>query len=101
MTVLKRVGAGENKLGQPIYTFEPRETFQGYLDLITGSDLDTKRNDFLGDSTHIIITFDVGTDVDNFDRIEVEGISYEITKVDNPMNLGHHLEIYCQKVSGQ
>ena len=38
----------------------------------------------------------------NTDRLVVDGINYEILDVDDPMNMGHHLEIAVRRLeSGQ
>lgn len=96
--VLERVEGEVNELGQITHSFEPVSSFEGFVDLVTGSDLDPKRNDFLVGSTHIVITFDTDIQVSNFDRLQVNDLTLEITKVDDPMCTGDHLEIYCQAV---
>lgn len=72
----------------------------GYLDLTTGTDLNTSQNAFVEQSTHMLILpiYQEGI-TDNMRMIDNENRVYTITYADNPMNLNHHNEIYC-KFSG-
>lgn len=41
-------------------------------------------------------------DIRNSDRLVIDGVNYEILNVDDPMNMGHHLEIAVRRLeSGQ
>lgn len=97
--VLKQIESGENDLGQTITSFTKSAVFTGYMDMLSGSE-STDKLAFLEDSTHIILTKDMTVDVSKHDHIETLGKTYEVTYVDDPVNLGHHLEIYAKAVTG-
>lgn len=70
---------------------------KGYLDLLTG-DEKTTNNAFMEESTHIFLT-DYRTDIKNENWIEDStGKRYNITLVDDPVQLHDHLEIYLKFV---
>ena len=95
--LFKPAVAGENELGQEIFEHKRVAVFAGYMDMLDGSE-STDKLAYLADSTHIILTKDMTVNVEIEDKIEVNGKSYEVTYVDNPVNIGHHLEIYVKGV---
>lgn len=86
----------ENEIGQPINSWTDHKTIYGYMDMMSGNE---QEQAYLEESTHILITWDI-VDVTSKDRIynERKGETYEITYVDNPMELDSQLEIYCKVV---
>lgn len=66
----------------------------GYIDMLTGHQSDVQ-NAFITQSTHVLITDHANYDVITTDRIR----GYEITYVDNPVGMDHHLEIYLKQVT--
>ncbi|WP_339063562.1 head-tail adaptor protein [Tepidibacillus marianensis] len=72
-------------------------TVEGYLDLMTGTDLSTFQNAFVQESTHILIipSFTPGI-TDKMRLVDTDGRFYFITYLDDPMGLHHHNEIYCK-----
>lgn len=94
--ILKFNDSDTNSLGQPIYDWETSETVLGYMDMLSGSE-DISANAYLEDSTHVFITWDI-IDIDINDRIynERKEQTYEVTYVDEPMELGSHLEVFCK-----
>lgn len=75
--------------------FKPVE---GYIDLITGTDLNTVQNAFVEESTHILIIPEFTTGITDKMRV-VEKVSqryYSITYADDPVGVGHHNEVYCK-----
>jgi len=95
--VFKPTVAGENELGQEIFEYKKVAEFIGYMDMLAGNE-STDKLAYLADSTHIILTKDMTVNAKIEDKIEVNGKSYEVTYVDNPVNIGHHLEIYVKGV---
>ena len=95
--LLKTIANGENELGQEIFEHKKVAEFIGYMDMLDGNE-STDKLAYLADSTHIILTKDMTVNVEIEDKIEVNGKSYEVTYVDNPVNIGHHLEIYVKGV---
>jgi len=75
-------------------------TVTGYLDLVTGTDLPTGagNNAFVETSTHVLVIPTVPTEpIDDSMRVE-DGMArtYDITYVDNPVGVNHHLEVYLR-----
>lgn len=95
--LLKPALTRENELGQEIYEHKRTAVFTGYMDMITGTEA-VERLAYLKDSTHVILTKDMTVKAEAEDKIEVNGKTYDVTYVDDPVNLGHHLEIYVKGV---
>ena len=93
--LFKTIANGENELGQEIFEHKKVAEFIGYMDMLDGNE-STDKLAYLADSTHIILTKDTTVNAEIEDKIEVNGKSYEVTYVDNPVNIGHHLEIYVK-----
>lgn len=90
----------KNTMDEPIIEWAKAFSVVGYLDLLTG-DVAHSSNSFIEESSHIFIVFDTSEDITNDNRIynPRTKLSYEITFVDNPMELDSHYEIYCKKVA--
>lgn len=88
-----------DELNQPIYDWRTVHTLSGWLDLLTGSDEQQHQNSLLATSSHIFLTEDTSFEILSTDRIlnPRSGIEYEITYVDDVMELSDHLEIYCKR----
>ena len=95
--LFKTTANGENELGQEIFEHKKVAEFIGYMDMLDGNE-STDKLAYLADSTHIILTKDTTVNAEIEDKIEVNGKTYEVTYVDNPVNIGHHLEIYVKGV---
>lgn len=94
----------DDGIGGVLTTWADRETLQGYIDLATGTDLPNGSGDnaFIENSTHIaIVPGGSKTQVSNGDRIvDPDGRVYDVTHVDDPLGVGHHLEIYLRYPGG-
>ncbi len=95
--LFKRNLVGENELGQELFEHKRVAVFTGYMDMLDGSE-STDKLAYLADSTHVILTKDTTVNAEIDDKIEVNGKTYEVTHVDDPVNIGHHLEIYVKGV---
>ncbi|HFI0700342.1 TPA: phage head-tail adapter protein [Streptococcus suis] len=95
--LFKRNLVGENELGQEIFEHKRVAVFAGYMDMLDGGE-STDKLAYLADSTHVILTKDMTVNAEIDDKIEVNGKTYEVTYVDDPVNIGHHLEIYVKGV---
>lgn len=93
--LLKRAKIGENELGQETYSYKRTAVFAGYMDMLTGDEALDKMA-YVKDSTHVILTKDMTVRAEIDDKIEVNGQTYDLTYVDDPVNIGHHLEIYVK-----
>jgi len=73
------------------------KTVQGYLDLITGTDLNTLQNAFTEQSTHVLIipTYTDGI-TDKMRVVDADNRWYSITYADDPVGVGHHNELYIK-----
>lgn len=77
--------------------WKPFKEVKGYLDLITGTDLNTLQNAFVEQSTHMLIIPEFTDGITDKMRV-VDGNNryYTITYADDPMGVHHHNEIYCK-----
>lgn len=72
-------------------------TTSGYLDLVQGTDLNASQQAFLQESTHVaVIPFYQDGITDKMRLIDEAGRWYEITYVDDPVGVHHHLELYLK-----
>lgn len=87
----------DDGIGGFIEDWAPFKTVQGYIDLITGTDLNTLQNAFTEQSTHILIipTFTEGI-TDKMRVVDSQKRYYTITYADDPVGLGHHNELYIK-----
>lgn len=71
----------------------------GWIDLMSGTDDRRNQNAFTEDSTHVLITdgYSVGLSVITDKMVVSDTVkTYQITYVDNPLGINHHLEIYLK-----
>lgn len=87
----------DDSIGGFTEDWAPFKTVQGYIDLITGTDLNTLQNAFTEQSTHILIipTFTEGI-TDKMRVVDSQKRYYTITYADDPVGLGHHNELYIK-----
>jgi hypothetical protein len=81
-------------------------TVYGYIDLASGTDMpnSTLNAAFVEESTHYLMTTDSnGVHIvpdsyidDSMLVVDDKGRNYDITYVDDPVGVGHHLEIYMR-----
>lgn len=82
-----------NGFGATVQKLKPIGYVNGYLDMLTGVESKTN-NVSLEESTHVFLTT-YRKDIKRGMVLEDEdGKRFEVTYVDNPVTLGHHLEIY-------
>ena len=73
-----------------------KEVF-GYLDLVTGTDLNSVQNAIIEQSTHVLILPEFISWVTADMRIvDDQKRFYLITYADDPMGVHHHNELYCK-----
>ena len=73
-----------------------KEVF-GYLDLVTGTDLNSVQNAIIEQSTHVLILPEFISWVTADMRIvDDQKRYYTITYADDPMGIHHHNELYCK-----
>lgn len=83
----------------PIMEWNVVHTLEGLMDMITGSDEQTYQNSLIATSQQVLLSEDTSFEVLSTDRIRNPrtGVEFEITYVDDPLELTHHLEIYCKR----
>lgn len=96
----------KNEIGEQINTWETVNTLIGFLDLSGGDSRYTNYNAKIQESTHFFVCdyqiLDEKVKVENSRFFEPETSNYyDITLIDNPMNLNYHLEFYLRYVGGQ
>ena len=68
----------------------------GWLDMINGTQGNAIQNAFVESSTHVLVTDGIASGVKTGMVTEADGKLYEVTFVDNPNHINHHLEIYLR-----
>ncbi|MGM1091322.1 phage head-tail adapter protein [Streptococcus dysgalactiae] len=97
-TILKYTESGKNSINQSVFKHVEKGHFDGWLDMLSGDDKNQSKS-IPAESSHVILTKDKSIKLTNADRIKTAKGIYEVTYVDDPVNLGHHLEIYLKVVS--
>ena len=94
----------KNEIGENIPNWITIQTINGWLDYLTGETSRTNYNAKIEESTHVFVSDYVDLDP----RIESEKVmmvinnkTYDVTLIDNPMQLNAQLEIYLKYVGGQ
>lgn len=87
----------DDGIGGFIEGWETVEEVEGYLDMLTGTDLTAMQNAFVEESTHVLIIPKYTEGItDNMRIVDKNKRHYTITYVDNPVGQDHHNEIYCK-----
>lgn len=98
--------ATKNAIGESVKTWADVQTLKGWLDMVSGSTAYATYLAKIQQSTHLFIcdyvTLDNRISAENA-RMKVNGKVYDITFIDNPMELGSgsQLEIYLNFTGGQ
>lgn len=86
-----------NSIGEPVDTWTPYTVLKGFLDLMSGGADYQNYNAKIQESTHVFIGDYVPINLQESEcRLVVDGKPYEITLIDNPMELNKHIEIYLK-----
>lgn len=93
--VIQKSVSADDGIGGHVKAWQSFKTVEGYLDFLTGTDLATKQNAIVEESTHLLIlpVFTSGI-TDKMRVVDSEQHFYDITYADDPMGLHHHNEIY-------
>ena len=87
-----------NSIGEQEEKWSTVKTLKGYLDLISGDSKYENYNTKLQESTHVFICDYTPLGVSVSSRLIVDGKTYDIMLIDNPMGLNRQLEIYLRMV---
>lgn len=93
--LIKQKTSTPDSIGGSIETWSDVKMIHGYIDMLTGSDQNNAQNAFIEQSTHILIvpTYTDGIS-DKMRVVDAMGRYYNVTYVDDPVGVKHHLEIY-------
>lgn len=93
-----------NEIGENVKIWGTVQTVRGFLDLSGGDSKYTLYDAKTQESTHVFICDYIplaeGVTAEN-SRMLINGKSYDIMLIDNPMELCEHLEIYLKFTGGQ
>lgn len=92
-------GSTTNEIGERIQTWKDIQTLTGWLDLSSGDSKYSTYNTKLQESTHIFLCDYTAIDrKPNDKRLIVNGVTYDVLLIDDPMELHQQLEIYLKYV---
>lgn len=98
--------AVKNEIGEQVPTWQTIHTLTGFLDLSSGDSRYINYNAKTQESTHLFVCdyqiLDQRVKAENSRIFEPNTREYyDITLIDNPMELNYHLEFYLRYVGGQ
>lgn len=97
-------GTVKNSIGEKVPNWEDKHVLVGWIDLQQGDSKHTTYNAKIQESTHVFIC-----DYEKLEeeitpensRMIVEGSRYDVTLIDDVMNMHRQLEIYLKYTGGQ
>lgn len=93
---LKR-NTGTNPIGEKISEWVTIQEKEGFLDLSNGDSKYTNYNSKIQESTHLFFCDYFPIDFNPHDsRLLIDGNTYDIKLIDDPMGMHEHYEIYLQ-----
>lgn len=93
-----------NAMGEQVKTWETVQTLFGWLDLQAGGTNYNTYNAKIQDSTHMFLADYVQLSsriTAESSRAVIDRYVYDITLIDDPMNMHQHYEIYLKYTGGQ
>lgn len=102
-TLEKLTGAAKNAIGETVPAWKKYLDINGFLDYSTGEAKTSVYDAKVQESTHIFICdyVDLSGVKPESCRMLIKGEVYEVTLIDDPMELHKHLEIYLKYAGGQ
>lgn len=105
VTIQKKTGNfTTNAIGEKVPEWEDALHLTGWLDLMGGSSGYTAYNAKIQESTHVFLCDYVplphGVEAEKA-RAVIGTKTYDIMMIDNPMELGEHMEIFLKYTGGQ
>jgi len=92
-----------NSIGEIVMEWKDVQTIRGWLDLASGDSRYTAYAAKVQESTHVFVADYVpiaeGIQAEN-SRMTINGKTYDIMLIDNPMELNRQLEIYLKYTGG-
>lgn len=102
--VIQVKAIAQNAIGEHVETWQDVQTLKGWLDLSGGNARYNAYQAKIQDSTHIFLCDYVPLNnriTAETARMLINGKHYDITLIDNPMELNAQLEIYLKYTGGQ
>lgn len=102
LTIQKKTGSTKNAISEKVPTWADVKTITGWLDLMSGSSGYSAYNAKIQESTHVFLCdyTPLGVSAENA-RAVIGTKTYDIMLIDNPMEMGEHLEIFLKYTGGQ
>lgn len=95
----------KNSIGEHIDAWETVQIVHGFIDMASGDSNYQNYDAKIIESTHIFICdyveLDKSISAENSRVIDDAGKVYDVTYIDDPMNLHKHLEIFLKFTGGQ
>lgn len=89
----------KNEIGESVESYEDYQTLKGFIDFMSGSADTVNYNAKLEETTHVFICDYVPISLQESEcRMMIKSKPYEVTFIDNPMELNQHLEIFLKYV---
>lgn len=87
----------KNKIGESVEIYEDFHSFYGWLDFLSGGASTDNYNAMIQESTHVFVCdyFPISLQESEC-MLVVDGKPYEVTLIDNPMELNEQLEFYLK-----
>ena len=101
--VIQTKSVEKNEIGESVPVWSDMQSVTGWLDMVSGSTTYATCDAKIEGSTHVFVMDhkDLGTVTDENSRMIIKGKVYDITFIDNPMELDQQLEIYLTYTGGQ
>ena len=97
---IQKLFTKKNEYGEKEQSYVDFKKLKGFLDMQSGN-AQYNYNAKIVESTHVFICNYQKLDISEENtRMVIDGKVYEITYIDNPMNLNYHLEIYLKYIGG-
>lgn len=94
----------KNRIGEQIAAWDDVQTIKGWLDLASGGSNYTAYSAKIQESTHVFVADYVPLDErikPETARMVIDSSVYDVTLIDDPMNLHIHFEIYLKYTGGR
>lgn len=99
-----KTGTTKNEIGERVSQWTTIHTIRGWIDYLSGDSKYTSFSAKIQESTHVFVSDYVVLDprikAENC-RMLVDNRIYDVTLIDNPMELHKQLEIYLKFTGGQ
>ena len=101
-SIIQMFAVVQNDIGEDVQEWTDKITIKGWLDLCSGEANFSQFSAKIQESTHVFVCdfFELDGITAENSRMLIDGQIYEITLIDNPMNLNEHFEIFLKYLGG-